>query len=119
MKSGWRWVIPHAELRPLILEWAKRNEYEQKPTWTHGLHGEPDMVTLPMALHHRSGVSTRRIRGIVNNSLDSETVSFDTADKLLCAMDMQAEWHGRLAEYYAEPIEVSLAESRRLLKVAA
>lgn len=119
MRRPGYWVIPHAELRPLLLEWGKRNGYEQKSTWIHGSSGAPDSVTLQAAISFRSGVPQRRVAGILNDTLGTPYVRFDTADKLLCAIDMQAEWHGRLAEYYAEPIEVSLAESQRLLKVAA
>lgn len=114
---GNQWVIPCSELRPLILEWAHRNEYAQLPSWAAqrgGMAGAPDRVTLGMVLAHRSGVPQRRISGILNDSNETPNVTFDTADKLLCGMDMVDEWHDRLASYYEEPIEVSAAEAKRL-----
>ena len=117
MKAGHRWVIPGAELRPLILEWARQNEYEQRPCYEAsrgGANGQAPRVTLYQALQQRSGVPRRRISGILNDTNESPNLSFDTADKLLCAMVMVHEWHDRLASYYEEPIEVSAAEARRL-----
>jgi hypothetical protein len=113
------WVIPAAEIRPLIMEWGMRNNYKTKASWLHLPCGEPDEVTLQAALSFRSGVPMRRISGILNDSNGYANLSFDTADRLLCAMDMVDEWQGRLASYYAEPIEVSRRESQRLMAVAA
>lgn len=114
-----QWIIPAAELRPLILEWGTRNDYKIKAEWLHLPFGVPDEMTLQAALAHRSGVPTRRISGILNDTLGHPNVTFDTADRLLCGMDMVNEWHDRLSSYYEDPIEVSLSESRRLTAVAA
>lgn len=118
--NGRYWVMPAADLRPLILEWAERNEYTTTDDTLHGFaHDVPRVMTLHQVLSHRSGVPIRRVRGILNGTTGFSNVSFDVADKLLCAMDMVDEWHGRLAVYYEEPIEVAAYEQRRLSLVAA
>ena len=100
------WQIPIAELRPLIAEWMEKA-------------GEDGQIKILAA---RSGVTERRISGIVNNTLPrssrstggyATTVGFDTADRLLGAMGMVNEWHERLEQYYEQPIEIAPYERGR------
>jgi hypothetical protein len=112
------WIIPSSELRPLILEWGQRNGYETGKSDPYEVEPTRKM-TLQQVLAHRSGVPVRRIAGILNGNEGFFNARFDTADSLLCAMNMADEWHGRLATYYDEPIEVAAYEMRRLLRVAA
>lgn len=101
-----RWLLPITELQPLIAEWMQKA-------------GDDGEVRI---LAQRSGVSERRISGIINGNLPggskasgyATVIGFDTADRLLVAMGMVTEWHGRLADYYEnQSIEIAPYERGR------
>ena len=107
-------VVPISALRPLIEEWLAKQERESEDL------GWDRFCTPEIRLAQDAGVHRRKINGILNGNLrakpgvSQDNVSFDMADKLLCAMGMNAEWHIRLAEYYDEidvaPYERHLTE---------
>ena len=91
-------VVPMSALRPLMEEWLARQTTDE----TSGkLGGSLYRDTAIVKLARESGMDRRRITGILRGTTrEQENVSFDTADRLLCAMQMNAEWHIRLAEFY-------------------
>ena len=96
-------IVPCDALAPLIREWLTRNGYSIEPKWC-----ENDQCGGLAALSFSSKVPTRRLTAILNEaSRDSVNVSFDVADRLLCAMHMVGEWHHSLKEYYQDEIEVA------------
>lgn len=106
VKTNGKVVVPCDALAPLIREWAKRNGYPVDRTENAGW--ENDKMGALGALAFQSGVSVRKIGGIMSpGSRLSDNVTFDTADRLLCAMHMTSEWHHSLKEYYQDEIETA------------
>ena len=98
-------------LEPIIRDWCKRSGY--------GLGkdamGSNAVCSGQESLSELSGVSIKRIRAILAGGCHdrshgkphfSTRVSFDTADRLLCAMDQVSAWQHELAEWYG-PIRVA------------
>ena len=108
--------VPMVALEPIIRDWCKRSGY----ALGHEATGENSLPSGQEVLSQLSGVSVRRIWSILGGACrDTKTnrkgvkklyvpthVSFDTADRLLCAMDMVSVWHNELAEWYG-PIRVA------------
>jgi hypothetical protein len=109
--------VPMKVLGELILEWEEQNKvivrgggYVGGNSWyneTEILGGARELLA------KKSGMRARRIYNIVRgfavdrNGNRCDRVSFDTADKLVCAMRMNHEWiSGRLAPFYG-PIPVA------------
>src|SRR3954470_23244192 len=114
--------IPLYVLGDLVREWKARNGFddEASPTANHGSGTR-------VVLEELSGVPQRRLHAIEkgwdkysypNRSGQkwsfTKVISFDVADKLVCAMDMVEEWwNGRLKPYYG-PIATNKADRMRL-----
>src|SRR5437868_6479274 len=110
MRTNGRVVVPMSALRPLLAAWSSRNTTECSTEWKTENKGIGRLAK-------ESGVPERRISGILNDSMPQQVnVSFDTADKLLTAMQMNSEWHVSLAEYYVE-LEVAPYERDRVVPV--
>lgn len=99
-------VIPNEALKPLIEKWMARNEF-----WAENYMGwiREKGVT---RLSEMSDVPQRKIHAIITGNSITNTkkgktykaisVSFEVADRLLCAMDMTEEWFLSLAEHYSD-----------------
>lgn len=95
--------VPMSALEPIIRDWFRRNDY------TFDTNGPRDERAGGITtLSQMSGVSVRRIGSILAGGYrdDTDHVSFDTADRLLCAMCLNSLWHTDLAEWYG-PIRVA------------
>ena len=117
-------VVPVAAIRPLIEEWEKRQISHEPASTGFGRKGVEYQWDTPLCrLARESGVPRRRIYGIMTGKLvggkqrpdgtayyGQENISFDTADKLLCAMDMTSAWHVELRDYYQDEIETATYE---------
>lgn len=127
MNPDWKPLIPMRLIAPIIEEWAARN---RMTTIVEGYFGaEHDQLGGELeALAERSGVTIRRIsdirRGFSTNrsragkapgrhTIKGYNTSFQTADKLLCAMDRVQHWHhGELKKLYKD-IPVASWEKHR------
>jgi hypothetical protein len=98
-------------LEPIIRDWCKRSGYALGDDAT----GENSLPSGQVVLSGLSGVSGRRIWAILSggcydrshgNPHFTDRVSFDTADRLLCAMDRVEAWHHELKEWYG-PVRVA------------
>lgn len=90
-------VVPCAVLRPLVEAWLSRAGYVAEERY------KTDFASGLDVLAQETGIARRRLWHIMNVD---ENVTFDTADKLLCMMGMNSEWHSSLAEFYG-PLEVA------------
>ena len=124
MKSSapeWRKaVIPMSKIAPLIDEWVARNPMFSHNTNKHFRNNEFQEGGELGELARLSGVQQRTIYVIRRGwDVDRRTggrrrhISFDLADKLLCAMEMNHEWHGRLRYYYRRRLPVAIYEQHR------
>lgn len=109
----YRDTVPMYALEPIIRDWCKRNDY------TIGNQGSTGFGHLVMAsgvqtLAADSGVSVRRITAILAGGYSNDTgnVAFDTADKLLCAMNRVEAWQHELKPWYG-PLRVAHYERDR------
>lgn len=98
--------IPSAPLAEIIEGWAmdRADDFME-----HGFVKEIGSKILAK----ESGISARTIHRIRTG--EHKQVEFNTADKLLCAMELVHEWRGRLAPYYG-PIPPAKAEAHRCSK---
>ena len=103
-----RTIVPTSALKPLIQDWLDRSGYDSRYSLgfndtEHGFKmGGLDVLSV------ESGVSIRKLSGIMTGR--EENVLFDTADRLLCAMQRTSEWHLSLAPYYQDEIETATYE---------
>ena len=103
-------AVPISAIRPLIQEWLRKHSADRAT----GLGGDRDPYLagerLPNGaydiLGFQCGVNGRQLRGYVTGTptkgSNSEYVSFDTADKIVCATAGPIAWHTdkRLKPYY-------------------
>lgn len=103
--------VPMSALAPLIRDWCRRSGYAlgQEATGQNSLNSGQEILA------GLSGISARLIsRILVGGSADNRkkcrgiytSVNFDTADRLLCAMDRVEAWHFELKEWYG-PIRIA------------
>jgi hypothetical protein len=117
--------IPLYVLGDLVREWKSRSGFDDdgSPTANHGSGTR-------VVLEELSGVPQRRLHAIEKGwdrhgytkrptkASYTKVISFDVADKLVCAMDMVDEWReGRLKAYYG-PIAINKADRMRLGEAA-
>ena len=77
-------LIPTERLAPLLLDWIDEDEGRTR-----------------RVLSGLSGVPERRIYAVLSG--EQRFVRVDTADRLLCGMDVVEEWHLSLADLYDAP----------------
>lgn len=103
--------VPMAALAPIIRDWCKRSGYAlgQEATGQNSLNSGQEILA------ELSGVTSRCISRILAGFNEDKRdkckgiythVSFDTADKLLCAMCCVEAWHFELKEWYG-PIRIA------------
>ena len=100
--------IPSKELQPLFETWKRRYGITYplygSETVRHDISGSIRPLLPSTEISHekvlaaRTGLPLKEIQGILNGN--TEFVSFDTADKLLSAMDMPDAWFNELAPWY-------------------
>lgn len=91
-------LIPTERLGPLLLDWIDEDEGRTR-----------------RVLSELSGVPERRIYAVLSG--EQRFVQFDTADRLLCGMDVVEEWHLSLADLYsATDADGAKATARRAAK---
>ena len=91
-------LIPTDRLAPLLLDWIDEDEGRTR-----------------RVLSELSCVPERRIYAVLSG--EQRFVQFDTADRLLCGMDVVEEWHLSLADLYdAPPANGGRATRRRRAK---
>lgn len=102
-------TVPMSALKPIIKEWMRVNGYDNINPHSFGVQYFAGGIDV---LANEAGVSRRRISAIMADTVYKDgctEVSFDTADKLLCAMCRVEAWHYELKEWYG-PIHVMAYE---------
>ena len=114
-----RSVVPIDAIRPLMEEWMSRQETDVAYGSENRNDGMLFRDTPVQKLARETGLPVRKITGILRGTLlGQKNIDFDTADKLLCGMQMNAEWHIRLAEFY-DDIDVASYERHLCVERAA
>lgn len=108
----YRDTVPMYVLEPIIRDWFKRNGYVIDCKERN--YQDNDKAGGVQTLSEMSGVSTRRIGAILAGGYNSDNgnVEFDTADKLLCAMNRVEAWQHELKPWYG-PLRVAHYERDR------
>ena len=99
-------MVPCQPLSDLMRRWAKERNLDRENPMDF-----KNNRSWEKTLCKKTGIHRRKLYAILSG--EQKHIQFNTADKLLCAMDMNHMWHQEPLSKYYGPIEVSRHERNR------